>query len=88
MAGSRQDRVKVNVKVKRGSNAQETIKDLLRDAGVLGATQVFPDETDPDLASLYMLDISPTAARKTIGALRKNERLQYVEGAAPRRLIR
>jgi hypothetical protein len=88
MAPKPHDQVKVNLKLKPGSDAGKTITELLRESGVLGATQVFPDETDPDLSGLYLLDLAPAAAKETIGALRRYKQVQYVEPTAPRKLIR
>jgi hypothetical protein len=88
MTAPRQDDVKVNVKVKPGRDPRKTIADVLRKDGVLAATQLFPHETDPELAGLYLLDLSPAGAEKTIDDLRANRHLQYVENVAPRRLVR
>jgi hypothetical protein len=61
----------------------------LRDGATLdvpGAVQLFPDETDPELAALYVVDVSDDDAADTLGELKRSSAVEFAEPEAERRL--
>jgi len=61
----------------------------LRDGATLdvpGAVQLFPDETDPDLAALYVVEVPDDDAADTLGELRRSSEVEFAEPEAERRL--
>lgn len=87
MTAHRPDSLRVNVRLRGDADTQSTIERVLKTKGVIGATQMFPDETDPELVRMYLLDVKPSDASAALELLQQDTRLAYVESAAPRKLI-
>ena len=83
-----QSRATLNVKLARGKDGTRARKVLSNVPGLKSVVQTFPDETDPDLANLYVLEVNPTAVGSVLKRLRKNPYVEYVEETARRKLIR
>jgi hypothetical protein len=61
----------------------------LRDGATLevpGAVQLFPDETDPELAALYVVEVPDDDAADTLGELKRSSAVEFAEPEAERRL--
>jgi hypothetical protein len=61
----------------------------LRDGATLdvpGAVQLFPDETDPELATLYVVEVPDDDAADTLGELKSSSAVEFAEPEAERRL--
>jgi hypothetical protein len=61
----------------------------LRDGATLdvpGAVQLFPDETDPELATLYVVEVPDDDAADTLGELKRSSAVEFAEPEAERRL--
>jgi hypothetical protein len=53
---------------------------------VPGAVQLFPDETDPELATLYVVEVADDDAADTLGELKRSSAVEFAEPEAERRL--
>jgi hypothetical protein len=61
----------------------------LRDGATLdvpGAVQLFPDETDPELATLYVVEVPDDDAADALGELKRSSAVEFAEPEAERRL--
>lgn len=88
MATEKKDVSRVNVKFVAGTDHTASFKTLSAIPGVLNVTQTFPDETDQELANLYLLDVETSRVKPALFRLRAVPGVAYVEEAAPRKLIR
>ena len=80
--------VRVHVKLVPGANGEEFILSLTDAHGVRRVTQTFPGETDPELASLFLVEIDSTQVKSALQQLRRHPSVEYAEEAASRKLIR
>lgn len=80
-------RARVNVKLVPGiSQGQANI--ILSDTpGLRSIVQLFPDEADAEMLSMYLLEIDPEQLDAALSQLRKNPKLESAHGTAPRKLI-
>jgi hypothetical protein len=76
----------VNLKLASQANG-ETVKKLSSVPGVEHLVQTFPHEQDPELSRLYVVKLNPSRANIALQKLRDNPDIEYVEQAAPRKLI-
>jgi hypothetical protein len=53
---------------------------------VPGAVQLFPDETDSELATLYVVEVPDDDAADTLGELKRSSAVEFAEPEAERRL--
>jgi hypothetical protein len=53
---------------------------------VPGAVQLFPDDSDPELASLYVVEVSDAEADGTLDQLKRSSAVEFAEPEAERRL--
>jgi hypothetical protein len=53
---------------------------------VPGAVQLFPDETDPELATLYVVEVPDDDAADALGELKRSSAVEFAEPEAERRL--
>jgi hypothetical protein len=61
----------------------------LRDGASLdvpGAVQLFPEETDPELSTLYVVEVPDDDAAETLGELKRSSAIEFAEPEAERRL--
>lgn len=81
--------VRLNVKlVDARANDALAIEQLRSAPGVRSVVHTFPDETDPGLTALYLVEVDPAQAGSTEERIRRIPDVEYVEQAAPRALIR
>lgn len=79
--------VQVNVKLAPKADRPRGAKALSSVPGLRKLTQTFPDETDPELLNLYVLEIEAPMLSSALDKLRQNPDVEYAEAAAPRKLI-
>jgi hypothetical protein len=79
--------VQVNVKLRSKADASGTVKLLSALPGVKKIEQTLPGESDPELSRLYILKLDPSKADSAMQQIQKHTGVEYVEGAAPRKLI-
>jgi hypothetical protein len=53
---------------------------------VPGAVQLFPDEADPELASLYVVELPDDEAADTLAELKRSSAVEFAEPQAARGL--
>jgi hypothetical protein len=53
-----------------------------------GAVPLFPDEADPELASLYVVELPDDEAADTLSKLKRSNAVEFAEPQAERRLHR
>ena len=80
--------IQFSFKVGPRAEPQEFVHTIAAWPGVLKVTQTFPDESDGDLARLFVLEVEPSALDSTLTRLRRTRSVEYAEDPAPRRLIR
>ena len=56
--------------------------------GLQNIVQLFPDESDEELRTMYMLDVSPEHLQAAMTQLRRNPGVESAHETAPRKLIR
>jgi hypothetical protein len=69
--------VKIQFKLREGA-----------DLDVDGAVRLFPDEQDPELAALYVVERADDEADDTLAALRRSRSVEFAEPQPERRLHR
>jgi hypothetical protein len=79
---------RINVKLATGTDHTACRKTMAAMPGVMNIIQTFPDETDQELASLYLLEVEPSHIKAALRELRVLPEVEYAEEAAPRKLIR
>lgn len=84
----KEDPIRVNVKLIAGADKQASFDTLLVAPGVIDVIQTFPDETDEELANLYLLNVKSSKIKPALRQIRAIPEVEYVEEAAPRKLIR
>jgi hypothetical protein len=55
---------------------------------VAGAVPLFPDEDDPELASLYVVELPDEEAEETLTSLQRSSAVEFAEPQAERGLHR
>ena len=63
----------------------------LRDGATLdvpGAAQLFPDDPDPELASLYVVELPDDEAESTLAKLKRSSAVEFAEQQPERGLHR
>lgn len=88
MATEKKGCVRVNVKFAAGADQTSSLKTVSAMPGVLNVIQTFPDETDQELAGLYLLEVENSQIKSALRELRAMPGVEYAEEAAPRKLIR
>jgi|GEM_PF-3027287 len=78
----------INVKVAEKLGKRESIETLSGTPGVMDVIQTFPDETDKELASLYLVKIEEKQVKRALQKLRQLPEIDYAEETAPRKLIK
>jgi hypothetical protein len=53
-----------------------------------GAVRLFPDDDDPELASLYVVELPDDEAEDTLRELKRSTAVEFAEPQAERRLHR
>ena len=81
-------RIQLTVKLFPQADGDKFVRSLSGAPGIRRVIQTFPDESDRDLASLFIIEVDPSSVQATLLHLRKNSAVEYAEAAAPRKLIR
>ena len=76
--------VGLNVKLVQPSGAQRIFE---RVPGIVQVNHTFPEEDDPELATLYVIQVEARRAQSALQALRASSTVEYAEACAPRKLI-
>jgi hypothetical protein len=69
--------VKIQFKLREGASVD-----------VPGAVRLFPDEDDPELASLYVVELPDDEAEDTLKELKRSSAVEFAEPQAERGLHR
>ena len=79
--------LQLNVKLNPDADPQRFVRSVAATQGILNVTQTFPEETDPELKRLFVIDLDPQS-KTALQSLRGNHDVEYVEEVRPRKLIR
>jgi hypothetical protein len=79
--------VQVNVKLAASADRPLLVRRLSDAPGVRNVVQTFPDETDQELANLYIVDVDSSKLESALERLRQTPHVEYAEVSAPRKLI-
>lgn len=81
-------RVQISVKLQQDADIHQFLRYLSGVPGIVQVTQTFPGARDPEMASLFVIEIDPPALKSTLTKLRSVSAVEYATDPAPRRLIR
>lgn len=84
----RKTSIQVNVKFASGSGHPSNRESLSSMPGVINAIQTFPNESDQELAGLFLLEVEESKIDSALQKLRTLPKVEFAEVAAPRKLIR
>ncbi len=79
---------RLNLKFVPGAATDERMRELAQTPGVANVEPLFPGESQPDLASLMVVDVDEDKLDQALPDLRAKPDVEYVEEPAPRKLIR
>lgn len=86
-AAPTRQRARINVKVAPG--VKEPVNQLLSATpGLQSVVQLFPDETDDELRTMYMLEVASEHLDAAVKQLRRHPDVESAHETAPRKLIR
>jgi hypothetical protein len=77
----------INVKLQPRARQERAVKSLSGIPGVRDVIQLFPDETDPELSRLCVVEIDDSAINSALEEIRHLPDVEYVEAPARRKLI-
>lgn len=80
-------RARVNVKLVPGVNPDEAHEVLSATPGLQSVIQLFPDEKDEEMRSMYMLEVAPNQLKDAVQQLHQNPKVESAHETAPRKLI-
>ena len=80
--------IQVNVRASTDGSPDDFVKNLESTPGVTSAEPLFPGETHPDLANLYVVYLDESSADETEQVLRDLPEIDYVDLPEPRKLVR
>ena len=80
--------VQLSVKLQPDADPGVFVRAFSHEPGIIKVTQTFPDETDQELAGLFVVEVDQSALKSAIRRLRANSFVAYAADPAPRRLIR
>jgi hypothetical protein len=80
-------RARVNVKLVPGISRNQADKILSKTPGLQSVIQLFPDETDEEMLSMYMLEVNPDQLDAAMKQLHENPELESAHETAQRKLI-
>ncbi len=80
--------IHVNVHASTDGSSEDFVKNLESTPGVTSAEPLFPGESHPDLASLYVVYLDESNLAETGQMLRDLPEVDYVDLPEPRKLIR
>jgi len=76
----------MKVRFKFHARASDGERRHVIDTLAAGAERLFPDDDDPELASMYVTDLSGEDAAGALSALRRAEAIEFAEPEPPRHL--
>lgn len=76
----------MRVRFKFHARASDSERREVIDRLATGAERLFPDDDDPELASMYVTDYSGHDAAGALAALKRAEAVEFAEPEPPRRL--
>jgi hypothetical protein len=79
--------VRLNVKLLPGLDRHKSDAALNGTPGLRSVIQTFPEETDEELSTLYILEVDPSNLKDAVRQLQDNPSVEYVEETARRKLI-
>jgi hypothetical protein len=80
--------VRLNVKLVPQSASRWSKEVFSEVPGLQTVIQTFPDETDPELSTMYIIEVNPASMESALRQLRHNPHVEYAEATAARKLIR
>ena len=81
------ERARINVKLVPGMNHERADKALSKTPGLQSITQLFPDEKDEEMLSMYMVEVSSDHLKDAVEQLRQNPKVESAHETARRKLI-
>lgn len=78
----------VNIKLAPGADRQQVLRAMEAAPGVRKVVRTFPEETSPDLAGLYLLEVESTNVDSLLRRLRRSPGVEYAEVTGQHKLIR
>jgi hypothetical protein len=81
-------RARLNVKLVPGINHEQANQVLSETPGLQSIIQLFPDEKDEEMRSMYMLEVAPDQLKDAVAQLHHNPKIESAHETAPRKLIR
>ena len=76
----------MKIRFKFHARASDEDRREVIDTLAAGAERLFPDDEDPELASMYVTDFSGRDAADALAALRRAEAVEFAEPEPPRHL--
>jgi hypothetical protein len=80
--------VLIDVKLHDNVSEDRAARALSLTPGLRSSVRVFPDELDPALRSLFMLEVEPKALNEAVRMLEMQPEIEFVHENASRKLIR
>lgn len=77
--------MRINVKMATEVDSGDAAARLFSIPGVTHVVHTFPDEEDPDLARLYLLEVEDSSVQGVLAQLSASPSVDYAEEAAPRK---
>lgn len=78
---------RINVKLAPGISEKQADKVLARTPGLQSVVQLFPEEKDEEMLSMYMLEVAPDQLKAAMEQLRQNPQVESAHETATRKLI-
>lgn len=80
--------VRIDVKLRETLSPDSAAKALERTPGLRSSVRIFPEESDPELRSLFLLEVEPEALGEALHVLETQPEVEFARENAPRKLIR
>ncbi|MBI2121698.1 MAG: hypothetical protein HYT98_01115 [Candidatus Sungbacteria bacterium] len=83
----------LNLKLKETANTYDALARISKIFGVVQIQKLFPEETDPELSTLYIIQLNPiiqvdpVLLEQVLTALRQDPDVEYAEMPPHRKLI-
>lgn len=79
---------RIDVKLRESVSADGAEKALQHTPGLRSVVQIFPEESDPELRSLFLLEVEPKALGDALQVLEHQAEVEFAHENAPCPLIR
>ena len=80
--------VSLNVKLTPETKPHQSEEALSSTPGMISMIQTFPEETDEELARMYVIEVDPTQCVDALKILQNNPAVEHAEPSAKRKLIK